>query len=212
MNWITQAARLADPRRDRVILENPAAVRELDEVLTTQYYPQIMRMLQQTGYRFSSIDDGKIPIESRWAGPDLGRCLIFMIFDDFSLPILRGSLTRSRNGFMFEREFFLALPRTTNPSFLFRILAEDSFAGNKPSLTIEPSVLNPELDVYYWIAIESGAGIESGQWTFDRAALGNIEETISTSIELYESTIGGFETMADVEEFIARARACFEAS
>ena len=60
--------------------------------------------------------------------------------------------------------------------------------------------------------IESGTGIESGQWTLDRAALGNIEETISTSIEMYESTIDGFETMADVEEFIALACTCFEAS
>jgi hypothetical protein len=212
MNWIVQVARDADPRKDRVILENPAAVRELDEVLTDQYYPRIMRMLQQTGYPFSSIDNGKIPIESRWDGPDLGRCLIFMIFNELSLPILRGSVTRSRNGFMFAREFFLALPRTTDPSFLFRILAEDGFAGNKPSLTIEASAAHPEWDVYYWIMIESGTGIESGQWTLDRAALGNIEETISTSIQMYESTIDGFETMADVEEFIALARTCFEAS
>lgn len=212
MNWIMQEAQNADPQKDRLILENPAAVKELDELLIGKYYPQIRRVLRKTGYPFSSIDDGEIPIESRWSGPDLGRCLIFMLFDDFACPILRGSLTRSRDGFMFEREFFLGLPPTTDPSFLFRILAEEDFAGNRPSLTIEPSEIHPEWNTYYWITIQSGAGIGSSQWTFDQAAIGNIEETIRISIEMYESAIDGFTTVADVEEFIVLARNCFEAS
>ena len=212
MNWIVEEARHADPRKNRVILENPAAVEELDELLIERYYPPIRRALQETGYPYSSIDDDAIPIESRWLGADLGRCLIFTLFDDFGWAILRGSLTRSRTGFIFEREFFLGLPRTTEPSFLFRIMAEEAFAGMIPSLTIDQSAIHPEWNMYYCITLESGAGIESSQWSLDQAAIGNIEETIRTSIEMYESTIEGFATMADVEEFIALARRCFEAS
>lgn len=96
MNWIEEAAQNADPRKDRVILENPAAIKELDELLAEKYYPPIRRALQDTGYPYSSIDDDAIPIESRWDGPDLGRCLTFMLFDEFGGAILRGRLTRSR--------------------------------------------------------------------------------------------------------------------
>ena len=212
MSWITEEAKKIDPREHRVILENPAVVRELDELLIKKYYPQIRRKLQETGYRFSSIDDDKIPIESQGSGIELCRRLMFMIFDQFSLPILRGSLTRSLIGFMFEREFFLGLPQTTDPSLLFRILAEDAFAGNCPELTIEPSENHSERNAYYWIMIRSGAGIASKQWTFDQAALGDIEETITTSIEMYESAIDGFATIEDVDTFIALARKCFESS
>ena len=212
MNWIVEAAQSVDPRKDRVILENPATVKELDELLIEKYYPPIRRALQDTGYAYSSIDDDAIPIESRWSGPELGRCLTFMLFDELGGAILRGWLTRSRTGYMFGREFFLGLPATTEPSFLFRIMAEEAFAGMMPSLTIETFGTHPERDTYYCIKLESAAGISGGPWTLDQAAIGNIEQTIRTSIEMYESTIDGFEAMADVEEFIELARQCFEAS
>ena len=212
MNWIIEESQSADPRGDRVILENPAAVKELDELLIEKYYPPIRRALQDTGYAFSSIDDDAIPIESRWSGPELGRCLTFMLFDGLGGAILRGSLTRSRTGFLFGREFFLGLPETTEPSFLFRIMAEEDFAGMMPRLTIQRSRLHPEWDTYYSITLESAAGVSGGPWTLDQAAIGTIDQTIRTSIAMYESTIDGFATMADVEEFIELARECFEAS
>ena len=212
MNWILQEARNADPQRDRVILEDPAAVRELDELLIEKYYPPIRGALQETGYPFSSIDDASIPIESRWNGTDLGRCLVFMLFNDYACPVLRGSLTRSRAGFMFEQQFFLGLPQTTDPSFLFRIMSEESFAGNRPSLTIEPSEINPDWNAYYWITLQSGSGIVSSEWTLYQAAIGNIEETIRASVEMYECAADGFTTIEDVEEFIALARKCFGAA
>lgn len=212
MNWIIEEARSADPGRDRVVLENPAAVKELDELLVEKFYPPIRRALQGTGYPYSSIDDGAIRIESRWSGPELGRCLIFMVFDQLGGAIPRGSLTRSRSGFLFGREFFLGLPEATDPAFLFRIMADEAFAGMMPSLTIQPSGLHPEWDSYYCLTLESGAGVTGGPWTFDQAAIGNIEQTIRTSIAMYESTIDGFATMAEVEEFIELARTCFEAS
>ena len=213
MDWIVQEAQKADANKDRVILENPAAVKELDELLTATYYPQIKQMFQNCGYPFSSLAEGKIPIESRWSGPGLGRSLRFMLFDEFACSFLRGALILSTEGFMFEREFFLGLPETTDPSFLFWILSEEAFRGNTPSLVIEPSDLHPEWNGYYWITIQSGAGIGSSQWTFHQAALGNIEETISTSVQMYEaSMIEGFATMGEVEEFLTLARTCFESS
>ena len=75
-----------------------------------------------------------------------------------------------------------------------------------PSLTIQPSVSHPERDTYYCIKLECGAGISGGPWMLDQAAIGNIEQTIRTSVAMYESTIDGFATVADVEEFIEPAR------
>lgn len=212
MNWIVEAAQTADPRKDRVILENPAAIKELDELLIEKFYPPVRRALQETGYPYSSIDDGAIPIRSEPKGSALERRLTFMLFDELGGAILRGWLSRSRTGFMFGREFFLGLPATTEPSFLFRIMAEEAFSGMMPSLTIEPSVIHPERDTYYCIKLESAAGISGGPWTLDQAAIGDSEQTIRTSVAMYESTIDGFATMAEVEEFIELARECFEAS
>ena len=91
MNWIVvEAAQSADPGKDRVILENPAAVKELDELLVRKFYPPIRRALQETGYSYSSIDDDAIPIESRWDGPELGRCLTYMLFDEFARVVMPG--------------------------------------------------------------------------------------------------------------------------
>ena len=76
----------------------------------------------------------------------------------------------------------------------------------------EPPVIHPERDTYYWITLESGAGFGSSHCTFDKAAIGDIEETIATSVDMYESTIDGFATMTGVEQFIELARKCFDAS
>lgn len=50
MSWIIAEAQRANPGRGRVILENPALVRELDELLIETYYPPVKRALQDTGY------------------------------------------------------------------------------------------------------------------------------------------------------------------
>mgnify|MGYP006281342941 CR=1 FL=1 len=81
-----------------------------------------------------------------------------------------------------------------------------------PPLTIQPSEVDPEWTAYCSITLEKRAGIEGRQWTLDQAAIGTIAETITTSVQMYESKIDGFETMADVEAFVALARRCFETS
>ncbi|TVR65843.1 MAG: hypothetical protein EA427_17280 [Spirochaetaceae bacterium] len=211
VNWIMKAAQHADPTRDRVILENPAAVKELDDLLMRKYVPSIRRALQATDYPHSWEENEPVTMESEWSFLDLGRSIVFVLFDHLGAAILRGELVRSRSGFMFERKYFLGLPRATDPSFLFRILADEAFREMPPELTIEPSDLHPEWDTYYSIAFEKGSGITSGDWTLDQGAIGNIEETIKTSVEMYECTIEGFTTMAEVETFIGLAHRCFGA-
>jgi hypothetical protein len=44
-----KSARKADPNHDRVILENPGAVRELDALLVDTYKPYIRGELARTG-------------------------------------------------------------------------------------------------------------------------------------------------------------------
>lgn len=212
MNWIEKAAQTGDPRQDRVVLENPEVIAELDTILMEKYYPPIRRALQKTGYPFRSLDDGDIPIHSSTEVTGLGRALTFMLFDQLGGAIVRGSIIRSRTGYMFKREFFLGLPENTDPSFLFRIVSAEEFAGTLPGITIQPPVIHPEWDTYYYITLEAGSGLTSGPWTLDQGVIGDIEETITTSVEMYEMTIGGFETMAEVDAFIALARRCFDAS
>ncbi len=210
MSWIEREASKVGSTRDRVILENPAVVAELDELLRTTFWPGVRGALVRTGYAWRSVEEERIPIESRWSEGDLGRSLLFMVFDELSLPILRGALTVSREGYLFEREFFLALPRSTEPALLFRILSDKRFVGNAPTLTIEESDRIPESRAYYWIHIESGEGHSSRDWTLRKAALGDVEETIATSIAMYERSIDGLTTEEEVEEFLALAARCFE--
>ena len=50
MNWIIEAAMEADPREDRVVLEDPTTVAALDEILLKKYVPFIRSELEKTGY------------------------------------------------------------------------------------------------------------------------------------------------------------------
>lgn len=171
-------------------------IAELYTILIEKYYPPIRPALRKTGYPFSSVDGGRIPISSSTEGFGLGRALTFMLFDQLNGAILRGSLIRSRGGPMFTREFVLGLPENTDPSFLFRIVSAEEFSGMLPGITIEPPVIHPEWDMYYHITLEAGSGLTSGPWTLDQGVIGNIEETITTTVEMYEATIGGFDRNA----------------
>jgi hypothetical protein len=210
MSWLDEEASKADPRHDRVILENPSAVRELDALLVDTYEPFIRAELARTGYP-DAPPAGERWIESKWLGPELSRTLTFMLFDHLSYPFFRGVLHCTRRGFFMERECFLGFPRETDPLLLFRILSEDSFRGNRPELTIEPSLIHAEWDVYFQIKLCAGTGLETGPWTLHEGAKTIIKQAIEDSVEMYEMAMGdSFLTMQDLENLLRAARRSYE--
>jgi hypothetical protein len=214
MSWIVEEAKKCSPYNNRVILENPEAVKELDELLLHSYYPFLKAELEKTGYRYIPVHQDDIQIDSAWnGGVNFGRSMIFMLFDDLDYSFFRGTITCSDTGFFLEKEFFLGLPEDTDPVFLFRILSEERFAGNPPDLHIEQSSpIYPEWNTYFHITLHAGNGFETGDWTLHNAAKGNIETAIHDSVEMFEnSMIEGFSSIDDVEDFLKAAYRCFDA-
>jgi len=213
MSWMIEEAKKQDPNKNRVVLENPQTVSEIEEALLGDFYPFVRTELENTGYSYSP-SPIEITLDTEIAiGNNPARSFTFMLFDQFGYSFFMGKLILSKNGYMFEREFSLGLPRETDPLFMIRILSEKRFSGYPPSLHIEEdSEIFPEWNTYYYIDFKSGSGIESGSWTLHNAAKGNISEAIQNSIEMYEhSMVEGFSSLADVEAFLEIAYRTYEA-
>jgi len=211
MSWIIEEAKKQDPSKQRVVLENPKIVRELEDSLLGDLYPFVRTELEKSGYPYSPS-----PIELKLdTEVDIvpARSFTFMLFDELRYSFFKGKLKLSQRGYMFERRFALGLPKEIDPSFMFRILSDEQFAGYPPSLHIEEeSEIYPEWNTYYYIEFHSGSGIDSGGWTLHNAAKGIITEAIENSIEMYEhSMIDGFSSLSDVEEFLKIAYRTYEA-
>ena len=212
MNWIIEAAMNADPREDRVVLEDPETVAALDEVLVAQYVPFIQAELEKTGYPYSP-EDLTSAIESATAiGPRLARKLTFMLFDEGEFLFLRCTVTCDEMGYMIEKEFYLDLPAATDQRLLVRLLGDPRFEGNPPSLMVQHHALRPDWGTSYWIKFEAGGGFISGPWKLHGEALADIARTIKDACEMYEESVEGFRSEEDVDRFLGIAARSFEAS
>lgn len=202
MNWLIEEANKIHPQSNRILLENPEIVKQLDEQIMDTYYPFILGELKKTAYPYSPLKD-ELKIESTWSGADLARSIVFMLFDHLNYPFFRGKLDCFEDGFILNKRFSLGLPKDTDPSFMIRILEDEKFEGNPPSLSVEKSHLFPEQNTYFHITLESGLGFGFKGWSLNSMAKGNIESAIHESIEMYEqSMIDGFLIMKDVEDFL----------
>ena len=205
MNWLIEEAKKIDPQSDRIILENPEAVKQLDKLIMDVYYPFILGELEKTGYLYAPVNDELI-IESTWNGGDLARSVVFMLFDHLNYPFFRGKLDCFEDGFILNKEFSIGLPEDTDPAFMIRILEDEKFEGMPPSLSVEKPHLFPEQNTYFHITLESGSGFGFKGWSLNNIATGNVESAIHESIEMYElSMVDGFSTMSDVEDFLGIA-------
>jgi hypothetical protein len=207
-----QAAK-ADPRTDRVVLENPAVVAALDETLLARYLPVVRAELERTVFDYQPRE--AIPsIESTTSsGLQLARKLTFALFDPNDFLFLRCSVSVDRLGYMVEKEFYLDLPESTNPAYLWRILGAPSFAGNPPSLMVQRSALHPELGTFFWIKFQAGRGFQSGPWAMHSEGIADVTKTINDACEMYEaSMIEPFVSLDDVDRFLDVASRSFEAS
>lgn len=207
-----QEAAKADPTKDGVVIENPAAVSYLDEVLLERYLPVIRSELEKTGYIYHPSEE--VPtIESTWKVDRLARRLTLTLFDDLGSLFLRCSVSCDRLGYMVEKEFYMDLPESTDPRFLWRILGDLRFTGNPPSLTVQRSVLHPEVKRFFWITFQAGEGFDSGPWEMHGEAIADIKRTIKDACEMYEaSMVEGFQSLEDVDRFLEVASRSFESS
>ena len=202
MNWLIEEAKTLYPQSDRIILENPEAVKQLDELIMDIYYPFILGELEKTGYPYVPVKD-ELKIESTWSGADLARSVVFMLFDHLNYPFFRGKLDCFEDGFILNKRFSLGLPKDTDPAFMIRILEDEKFEGMPPSLSVEKPHLFPEQNTYFHITLESGSGFGFKGWSLNNMAKGNIESAIHESIEMYKQSMAdGFSTMKDVEDFL----------
>ena len=143
----------------------------------------------------------------------LRRRLTFTLFDDLGSLFLRCSVSCDRLGYMVEKEFYMDLPESTDPTFLWRILGDLRFTGNPPSLTVQRSVLHPEVKRFFWIKFQAGEGFDSGPWEMHGEAIADIKRTIKDACEMYEaSMVEGFQSLEDVDRFLEVASRSFESS
>ena len=212
MNWLIEEAKKTNSQKDRIILENPEAVKQLDERIHIVFWPFIREKLENSGYVYMPGNED-YELTSTWGGSGgLGRSLIFMLFDEMSSTFFRGTLECSADSFFLKREFFLSLPEDTDPKILFRILKDEKLSGMMPSLTIQKSILSQEQGESFHITIEAGTGYGFKGWSLDNIAKGDIESVIDTSVKMYEhSMIDGFSSMNDVENFLEIAYSAYEA-
>ena len=206
MKWIIEEAKKIHTLKNIVILENPETRQLLDNLLLKKFYPAINKHLHETGYR--ELDNPKIETKLVY---ELVRSILFMMTDDFGYTFFRGEFECELDCWMLTRTFWLGLPRDTDPDFLFRILSDERFEGNPPTLSIEESPLDPEWNIYYLITLHSGTGTSWSPGGGVEHALQTIKSVIRTSAEMYDiSMIEGFSDMADVEIFLNTAYAAFE--
>ena len=206
MKWIIEEAKKIHTLKNIVILENPETRQPLDNLLLKKFYPAINKHLHETGYR--ELDNPKIETKLVY---ELVRSILFMMTDDFGYTFFRGEFECELDCWMLTRTFWIGLTRDTDPDFLFRILSDERFAGNPPTLSIEESPLYPEWNIYYLITIHSGTGTSWGAGIGEKHALQTIKSVIRKSAEMYEiSMIDGFSNMEDVEIFLKTAYEAFE--
>ncbi len=210
MSWIDSEAVKSDSSKDIAILENPEARRYLDGLLTDTFYPAICRCVQATGYDdILRQDPPRIETKLSYA---LVRTVSLMMVDGLGCPFLRGDFECQMDGWMLDRQFWLGLPRDTDPAFMLKIIEDEMFSGNPPKLMVEKTESRPDWNIYYHITLSSGTGTTWGPGHSEQAALKTIETVIKVSAEMYEeSMVEGFSNMAEVERFLTIAYKAFEA-
>ncbi len=198
-NWVIKEAEKIDSKKNIVILENPELRDYLDRLLLEKFWPVILSCLKETGYNYFP----KPEIESELSY-DLERSLFFMLLDG-ERTFFRGKLRLSVEGWMFESDFFLSLPKDTDTQVIFQILGNSRFRGFPPTLTIDKEKEND----FYQIDFHSGNGAGWGRYGGDYLEK-KIRRTIGVNKEMYECSKGGI-TAETIGEFLTFAYEVYEA-
>lgn len=198
--WWTEAVKTINGSRDYMILENPAVVKDLDDMLIKDFWPIIRKKLEGSGYAY-----GPDKPESEFElGPELTRSMSFMLFGLTGM-FFRGELRCSTAGWMLKRDFILSLDREHDPNLIFEILGNSRFRGNPPTL-----VVDKESEDFYQITLNAGDGAGWGRYGSDEVRK-RIEKVIDTSVMMYEMVKDGRLPADKLGEFLTLAYTAYEA-
>jgi hypothetical protein len=198
--WWTEAVKTIDGSRDYVILENPAAVKSLDELLVKDFWPIIQKKLIDSGYAYGP-DEPETEFE---LAPELTRSMSFVLFG-LTGVFFRGELRCSTAGWMLERKFFLGLDRDHDPNLIFEILGNSRFRGNPPTLTVDKEGVD-----FYQITLYAGDGAGWGLYDSEEVRK-RIEGVIEASLSMYEMVQYGDLPTDKLGEFLTLAYTAYEA-
>jgi hypothetical protein len=134
---------------ERVVLENPETVQELDAILRDTFHPAFLQLADGTGYLLEP-QGPNLELCSGWIGPHFGRTLRFMLFDHLGYPFFRGGLTISRAGFLVDREIWLGDHATRMPGH-----SCESWRTRRLSATSPPCMSNPPSSIRSGISATS---------------------------------------------------------
>lgn len=181
-NWLISEAKKADISKDYVILENPEMRSYLDDLLLNRFWPSIWSNLESSKYNYHQQDTPETEFE---LGHILTRSLNFMLFDG-DRAFFRGTLICSKEHWMLESEFFLALSKDNDQHVIFEILGNSRFRGNPPTLSIDK-----DSDDFYQITLRAGNGAGWGMHDDDTIEK-RIKTVIDTNIEMHDFVKEGF--------------------
>ena len=199
-NWLTDEVNKADVSRDYVILENPAAAKQLNDLLVEEYWPVIRKRFIDSGYVYSP-DKPETDFE---IGFHLTRAMTFMLFDGVK-SFFRGKLSLSLEGWMLHREFFLLLERGHDPDLIFEILGNSRFRGMPPTLTVEKNDAS-----FYQITLTAGDGAGWGRYK-DEEIKKRISGVIEANIRMYDMVRDGGLSIDMLGTFLTLAYTAYEA-
>ncbi len=199
-NWLKDEVKKADGSKDYIILENPAAAKQLDDLLVVEYWPVIHKSLMDSGYVYSP----EKPETEFERGVHLTRAMTFMLFDGMT-AFFRGTLSMALDGWMLRREFFLLLERGHDPELIFEILGNSRFRGMPPTLTIDK-----RHDSFYQITLTAGDGAGWGRYD-DEEVKKRTAGVIETNIKMYDMARERHLPVEKLGDFLSLAYKAYEA-
>lgn len=197
-NWIITEAEKADDSKDLVILENPETKEYLDKLLLEKFWPVILNALENSNYNYSSEPE----IEST-LGYALERSLVFMLLDG-KMAFFRGALKVAMEGWMLNNEFFLSLPKQTDPQVIIALLGNSRLRGYPPALEID----REKEDDFYQITFNVGKGAGWGLHG-EKYIKEEIEKVIDVNVRMYEFTQGGI-SLPEIGKFLTMLYEVYE--
>ena len=199
-SWYIKECRKVTTDRDYVILENSEVKRKLDDILIKSYWPHIQNYCNKTKYILPFEKNKETDFELSY---DYTRSLSFMLFDE-RIPFFRGKVCVSLETWLLGSEFFLGLPKETEPDIIFKILGNTRFVGNPPKLHIYKD--HPS---YFQITFNNGSG-KSWVGTEENEVTEKIIQTIDVNIMLYEFVKHKMVNRDNIGEFITKAYKIYE--
>ena len=199
-SWIIKESKKIQTGENYVILENPIVKRKLNDILLKIYWPKIQTHCNKTEYALPIEENKKTDFELSF---DYCRSLTFLLFNEQS-AFFRGKLSVSLESWMLESEFFLGLPKETEPGIIFEILGNSRFVGNPPKLHIYKDHQD-----YFQITFRNGSG-KSWFGTRENELADKIFNVIDVNILLYKFVELEMINKDGIGEFITKAYQVYE--